>query len=171
MFFDLQHTFPIDRETYLRDVFFSKDFQVFMDKELRFGERQVIELHDDELLWTQYQRINADWDLPLVLQKIIKQKSFFYFERSRFDKQTHKMAWTISTPLLSKLDVQGEIWISEHQQHTTRRVFGDIQVSLFGVGGLAEKIIAQGIQDNYEKVALATRRWLELPKHHKSSSH
>ncbi|MCB9639843.1 MAG: DUF2505 family protein [Myxococcales bacterium] len=166
MRFEIQHTFPITREPFERDIFFSKDFQVFMDKDMSFGAREVLEFQEDDKTWFQHQRINADWELPSVVQKLVKQKTFYYFERSHFNKTTHHMTWSISTPLLTKLDVKGDLWIEEKGTETTRRVVGEINVPIFGVGGVVEKLIAQGIKDSYEKVSKCIHRWIreELPK-------
>lgn len=162
MKFELEHTFPVDRSRYEEEIFFDQDFNARISEALNLGPKDLQEERIDDEVIHRVNLIHPRHDLPTIVRKALKGKGIGYFESSTFYRKEHRASWSISSELMpNKIKGKGEIHFEETPNGVRRRVTGEINVSLFGVGGMVEKLIVDNVVQSYNTIAELTYTYLK----------
>ncbi len=85
-----------------------------------------------------------------------------FIEELDYDVTARRGSWqTIPNQWADRVRNAGTIELVEHDRaHTRRVVRGEVKVSLFGFGGIVERMIVAEIEKSYASTATFTREWL-----------
>ncbi len=163
MRFRCQNVFNCDAETYWSKVFFDVEYNrgLYLGT-LGFKQFEVLELTGEpggdrtRKMFTEPKN-----DAPAVVTKLIG-GGLNYTERGRFDAKTQKWTYEITTNKLSdKVRIGGTLWVEPRGDKKIERICEvDLEVNVFGVGGVVEKFIADTTRESYEKTAQYTNAFL-----------
>lgn len=100
-------------------------------------------------------------ELPSALQKVVKE-GLGYRERGVFDRRSQRYRCDVEPrSLASKVTIKGEMFAEPLGDKRFRRVFiADVEARVFGIGGLIERHILDGLEKSYAKSAEFTNRWI-----------
>jgi uncharacterized protein DUF2505 len=145
--------------------------QIFMDPE--YNRR----LHLDELGFESWELLSSEEqgdevrrvveavprvkELPAALQKLV-QNGLGYRETGVLNRRTQRYKCDVAPrSLASKLSIKGELYAQPLGDKSIRRVFvADVEAKVFGVGGLIERQVLDGLEKSYAKSAAFTNRWI-----------
>ena len=85
-----------------------------------------------------------------------------YTEVGRFDAKTQKWSYDITTnKMADKVRIGGTLWVEPRGEKKIERICEvDLQVNVFGIGGMVEKFIADTTRESYEKTAKYTNEFI-----------
>ncbi len=162
MHVQFQHDIACDADAFWDKIFFNKGFNddLFL-KELQFPEYKIIEENDSGSTHTRKIRVTPKQDAPAVVKKLVGDR-FSYTEDGTFDRTSKRYRFRITTGALAdKVKIAGEMWTeSAGPDKLRRKVTMDVDVKIFGVGGLVEKFVADSTQESYRRSAAYTNVWL-----------
>jgi hypothetical protein len=99
-------------------------------------------------------------ELPGPVAKAVGASRIEYVEEITYDFDTHTGVWrTVSSILPDKVDTKGTLTLLASGDGCTRISEGTIDVKVFGIGGLIEKIIVGDVDKSYEDAARFTREY------------
>lgn len=163
MKFTLRHPYVIEPEAFWREVFFDPAYNEALYREaLQFEAFKIVEeTSPPDGRRTRKLAVTPKLDAPGPIKKIIGD-SLSYVEDGRLDPA--KPSWiTRVTPskLADKTRVHAELWLERTGPGQSDRVTDfDIEVKIFGVGGMFEKFLEKTMRENYQKAADFTNKWL-----------
>ena len=71
----------------------------------------------------------------------------------------------VASGMTDKVKCRGAFWVEPMGDKRCRRVLDmEVKVSVFGVGGMIEKLIIKDLEDSYGKSADYTNRWVREGK-------
>lgn len=163
MRFRCSNVFNCDANTYWTKVFFDPEYNkgLYLGT-LGFKQFEILELTGEpggdrtRKMFTEPKS-----DAPAVVTKLIG-GGLSYTETGRFDAKSQKWTYAITTNKLSeKVRIGGTLWVEPRGDKRIERICEvDLEVSVFGVGGVVEKFIADTTRESYEKTAVYTNDWL-----------
>ena len=143
--------------------------KLFLDEEFNRAMMSVSELKTRELLDRReeggklHRRIKVvpQRDLPGFMKKLI-QGELTYIEESVFDPARHVLDWTSQVSVMSdKIKLFGKVEFLEAPNGARRRLTGEMNVSVFGVGGMIEKAVVANLEETYRKITVFTQSWID----------
>ncbi len=159
---DLSHLIDIAPDQFFEDLFFNEDYNAEMYRTLDFKERTVLEKEDRGD--TIYRRVRQvpNRTIPGAIQKVIRVERIEYNETSTYNKRTGRVTIEIQPGIMpDRIKSKGELWVEPAGPgRCTRRFVLDIEVKMFGIGGLMEKEIAKDVTASYDKSAAFTNRYI-----------
>jgi hypothetical protein len=161
MQFVLEHRFALDRDKYEQEVYFDAGLRARIDRAIKILSRQRLETEDNESIFRRVDLVKPERDLPSVARTILSGRSLEYIETATYYKGEHRIAWSISSKLLpEKFRGGGEVHLLENANHVIRRISGEVEISIFALGNMIEKMIINGIRESYNKAAEITSIWI-----------
>ncbi len=157
----VRHHIRSDSETFWK-VFFSVDY---MDKMFLEGlgftkfEQQQFETRADGTL---HRRILVEprLHMPAIVRKVVGD-AVQYIEEGDFVDE-HWKWWIIPSRLADRVQIRGDFWVEPRPDGSIDRCMDcEIDVRIFGVGGVIEKFIKSAVEDNYVKSADFTNLYIE----------
>lgn len=162
MRFEMKHTFKCDEETFWSKVFFDEEYNRRLFREaLEFVVYEPLELKD-EGGGSKFRRVKTQPKaaLPGPLQKLLGDP--VSVEEGRFDGATKRWSFRlIPHKLADKISIRGEQKMTPVAGGIERLSSFDINVDIFGVGGLLEGFVEKQLRENYDKGAVFTNRFLQ----------
>ena len=163
MKFTCRNIFNTDADTYWSKIFFDPAYNrgVYLDT-LQFKKWETVELTgEDGGPRTRKQILEPKSDAPAVVQKLVG-GSISYVEQGRFDPTTRIWTYDISLSKLGdKVRIGGKFWVEPRGDKRIERICDvDLNVNIFGVGGVVEKFIEKETRDSYEKTTSFTNEWI-----------
>lgn len=166
MKFTIRHPYNIEPEPFWQDVFFDADYNEKLYREgLRFEAFDVLELTSPpDGRRARKVRVKPHLDAPAPIRKVIGD-SVSYVEEGRLElggpQGPRWVARVIPSTLAEKTQVHAEMWLERTGAGRSDRVASfDIEVKIFGIGGMFEKFLEKTMRDNYQKAAEYTNTWL-----------
>ncbi len=99
-------------------------------------------------------------EIPAPVAKVIGASRIEYVEELTYDFAKHTGVWqTIPQVLPDKVETKGTLAFLSTGAGCTRISEGDINVKIFGVGGIVEKVIVGDVEKSYEDAARFTREY------------
>lgn len=170
MKFTIRHPYAVEPEEFWRDVFFDREYNEKMYREgLQFEAFDIVEeTTPADGRRTRKIRVTPKLDAPGPIRKLIGD-SFSYVEEGRLEITGPNTPRWISRVLPSKLadksTVKAEMWLERTGPGQSDRVAEfDVEVKIFGVGGMVEKFLEKSMRENYQKAAEFTNQWLRARK-------
>jgi len=163
MRFRCQNVFNCDAPTYWTKIFFDKEYNDGLYRNvLGFKSFEIQELTGEpggDRTRRMYTEPMAE--APAVVTKLIG-GGLAYTERGSFDAKTEKWTYAITTnKLTEKVRIGGTLWVEPRGDKKIERICEvELEVNVFGVGGVIEKFIADTTRDSYEKTAKYTNEFI-----------
>ncbi len=163
MKFTIRHTWNVTEEDYWPKIFFNDDYNLRLYKEgLQFPGYEVLEAkeHPDGSR-TRKLRIEPKADAPTVVKKLIGD-SLQYTEEGRWDPKTRRWSYAVTlSKLADKITIKGEFWVEKRGDKQIERICDvDVNVRIFGVGGVVESFIEKTTRESYEKTGKFTTAYI-----------
>jgi hypothetical protein len=159
----IEHVYECNPSVFWNQIFMDSEYnrRLFLD-ELGFDSWELIsnEERGDEVRRV-IEAVPRVKELPAVLQKLV-QNGLGYRESGVFDRKTQRYKCeAVPRSLASKLSIKGEMYATPLGDKSFRRVFvADVEAKVFGVGGLLERQVLDGLEKSYAKSAAFTNRWI-----------
>lgn len=158
----LEHTIDLPANRFFDQIYFNEDFNSCLYKELGFKERVVVEQVDHGDTIVRRIKLTPLRDIPELFQPALHGASLGYEEQTIY----HKMQQRAETVVISnikpdKVKVSGTFWIEPIGPDRCKRLFEvDVQVNIFAVGSLVEKLIIADIVRGHDKSAMVTNHYI-----------
>ncbi len=163
MKFVLRHPYAIEPEAFWRDVFFDPGYNEALYREaLHFEAFKVLEeTTTPDGRRTRKLAVKPKIEAPGAIKAVIGD-SVDYVEDGRLDPS--RPAWitkVIPSKLADKINIVCEMWLERTGPGQSDRVASfDIEVKIWGLGGIFEKFLEKTMRENYQKAADWTNQWL-----------
>lgn len=162
--FKTEHTFNCSEDTYWDEVFPDEEFnrRLFMD-ELGFTAYEVKVFEDTPKGKRRVIEATPDLgEMPGPMKKLVGD-GVGYREESELDRESKRMqVKVIPSKLADKIKMEGVFFTRSAGEGKCTRVFEmDVNVKIFGVGGMVEKKILDDLAQSYDKAAKFTNAYLE----------
>ena len=157
----VKHTFSgITLEQY-GELYFDETFNEYLCRGVNLT-RNVKEKSIDGTKLKRVTTVSPDREIPAPVAKVIKMDRVEYDEELHYDSAAFKGTWKIMVPgaLGSKFSAGGEFVFREVAGGVERELWGDINVKVFGVGSMIEKLILADVEKSYETAAAQTSQYI-----------
>lgn len=156
----VEHIIDLPADLFFDEIYFNEDFNRHLYKELDFKERTVLEQVDrGDTIFRRVRQVPLR-DIPGPFQKALRGASLAFEEESLYHKgQQRAEIVVISSIKPDKVKISGTFWIESDGPDRCKRLFDvDVNVSIFGVGPMVEKLIIADIVKGHDKSAVLTNR-------------
>ncbi|QQR91571.1 MAG: DUF2505 domain-containing protein [Myxococcales bacterium] len=164
MNFTVSHRFPIDVDGFWKNIFFDDAFNQRLYVEgLNFRACEVIEKTEDaDGRIIRKMRYEPRAEMPAAAKKIFGD-AVAYTEEGEFDPKMKRWRFRVIPGVSTdKVSISGELWVEPAGENQVDRVCrNDIQVNIFGVGSMLEKMLEKQSREGLEKAALFTQQFLK----------
>lgn len=142
------------------EVYFDETFATALAATLKLG-RTLVRLERTPERIVRHVRIEPEREIPAPVAKLLGGKRFAYVEELDYDVARHAGRWRIIPNVLEgKVDAGGTFELLAGGNGVKRRLLGDISVSVFGIGGLVERIVVSELERSYENGAVFMRQYV-----------
>ncbi|MBI3071846.1 MAG: DUF2505 family protein [Deltaproteobacteria bacterium] len=161
MKFSVAHEFPMTPAQFWKNLY-DPAYDAYIETDLEFRERRILEVKEDEKQISRRISTLPKRTWPAIIEKVFGD-GFGFVEESTWVKGTNVMAWrTIPNRMADRVKAAGTLHVAELGANRIQRVVeGDVDVRLFGVGGIVESIVLKSIEETYVRAAASLNRWLE----------
>lgn len=167
MKFTIRHPYNIEPEPFWRDVFFDREYNEKLYREgLRFEAFDILsETNPPDGRRTRKVNVKPHLDAPAAIRKVIGD-SVSYIEEGHLElggpQGPRWISRVLPSTMADKTTVKAEMWLERTGPGKSDRVASfDVEVKIFGIGGMFEKFLEKSMRDNYEKAAHYTNQWLQ----------
>lgn len=158
----IEHTIDLPANQFFDHIYFNEDFNRCLYEELGFKERVVVEQveHSDTIF--RRIKLTPSRDIPVAFQRALRGASLGYEEQTTYRKaQQRAEIVVISNIKPDKVQVSGVFWIEPDGSARCKRLFEvAVQVNIFAVGPMAEKLILADIVRGHDKSASVTNHYI-----------
>jgi hypothetical protein len=163
MKFEITHTFAVTPEQY-EEIYFDEAFGAAQCEAVNLG-RKLLKLEKTPTRIVRHVRVEPSRELPAPVAKLLGGGSFSYVEEVDYDVATRSLRWrTVPSIAPEKVESSGTVQFIADGAGTKRLLRGDINVKVFGLGGIIEKFVVGDVEKSYEKAAAFTREWIAAKK-------
>ena len=149
----------IDLPAY-EELYFDEAFQVALGASVKI-DRELVRLDRGPDRIVRHVRVQPEREIPAPVAKLLGGKRLSYVEELDYAPGRYHGTWRIVPGVLADKATMGGTLDFEAVPGGVRRILaGEIGVSLFGVGGLVEKVIVSNVEKSYDDAAAFTERWL-----------
>jgi hypothetical protein len=166
MKFTIRHPYAIEPDAFWRELFFDAEYNRKLYLEgLRFEGFEVLEeTNPPDGRRTRKVHVKPRFEAPAAMRSMIGD-SMSYVEDGRLELTGPNTPRWISKVLPSamadKTRVTAEMWLERTGPGQSDRVANfEIEVKMFGVGGMVEKMLEKSMRENYQKAAEYTNEWI-----------
>ena len=158
----VEHTIDLPADQFFEHIYFDEDFNRHLYEELAFTERTVLEQVDQGDTILRRVRLVPLRDIPGVFKKALRGASLAFEEETRYYKSQQRAdIVVIPTIKPDKVKVKGTFWLESGGADRCKRLFEvDVNVNVFAVGPMAEKLILADIVNSHDKAAEVTNRYI-----------
>lgn len=170
MKFTIRHPYAIEPDAFWRELFFDRAYNEKMYLEgLRFEGFEILEeTSPPDGRRTRKVRVKPRFDAPAAIRGVVGD-SMSYVEEGRLETAGPNAPRWISkvlpSALADKTKVTAEMWLERTGPGQSDRVANfEVEVKMFGVGGMVEKFLEKSMRENYQKAADFTNQWIRARK-------
>jgi hypothetical protein len=155
----IDHTFAIAPAEYAT-LYFDEPFSIALSASAKLG-RTLLRLDRTPARVVRQVRCEPARDVPAPLAKLLD-RGFHYVEELDFDLATLHGRWRVVPSVFAdRVDASGTLFFEPAAADQVKRsVRGEINVSVFGVGSLAERFVVGEVLKGYEAASSFTRSFL-----------
>lgn len=157
----VKHTFSGITLAQYGELYFDEAFNEYLCKSVNLT-REVKEkvVTGDKL--KRVTMVIPDRQIPAPVARVVKMNRLEYEETLEYDMSAFKGAWSIHVPgpIGSKVSVGGQFVFREVAGGVERELWGEINVKVFGVGSVVEKLIVADVEKSYEVAASHTSQYI-----------
>ena len=161
MKFSITHDYNISADDLWKHLF-DPELEASVKQAADLAEFDVKSRKEGDLLIRDV-RVLPNIDLPGPLRKVFGD-SIGYREEDRVPQDgSMEYSWKARPDTLAdKVKMEGVFRVEPIDEGRCRRVIeGEVQVKIFGVGGMAEKFMLGELKKSYAKVAAEQERWIK----------
>jgi len=141
-------------------LYFDEDFNVALGAALQMG-RQLVRLERTAERIVRHVCYEPKRDPNSPADQAFGTSRASFLEELDYDVRSRRGSWkTIPNLFTERVRNSGTIELVAAGRGTKRIVRGEVKVSLFGFGGLVERMIVAEIQKNYAATTKFTREWI-----------
>ncbi len=159
----ISHDFECSEETFWSRIFFDLEFNRRMYLEWLGFEvwEELAHSEDDASVHRTIRVVPKVTELPGPIRAVLGER-LEYRELGTWDRRTRRYRYEVKSATLGdKLKVEGELWCEPLGAERCRRHFVvNVEVKVFGIGGLIEKRLVADLQQNYEASSRHTQEFL-----------
>jgi len=164
MKFSIKNVFTGITLAQYESLFFDKTFNEAMMPVAGLKRREELEAREEKGIIHRRLHVVPERDFPPPLNKFIKGE-LSYIEIGAFDPAAHHQKWTSEISVLpDKVKLGGDVTFKAVPAGVERVVSGTCTVSIFGLGGVIEKIIVDNLEETYAKVSKFTQQYIDAGK-------
>jgi len=159
MKFEIAHTFDTTLDEYA-EIYFDEAFGFASCEAVNIG-RKLLKLEKSPERIVRQVRCEPSRELPAPIAKLLGGGGFSYVDDVEYDPRTRKGKWRIVPSIApDKVESTGTFEFVPDGAGKRRIIRGDINVKVFGLGGIIEKFVVGDVEKSYEKAAAFTREWI-----------
>ena len=161
MQFDVSHRIAdVDPAAYER-LYFDEAFNAELCAAVGLG-RRLIRLDDAAGTVRREVEIAPDRQLPAPVARALGVKQFTYVETLTYAWGSGEGQWsTQSSVMADRIRSHGSLSIAQAGDGVLRRVWGEVAVRVFGLGGAIERAIVADVSRSYAEAVGFTGRYLQ----------
>lgn len=160
MKFQVEHRFDGISLADYEKLYFDEAFNTSLCQTVGLA-RTLVSLDDDGKRVRRVVRVAADREVPPAAAKVIGAAKLEYTETVDYVWGSGRGTWTTQPQVMAdKVKSSGDFRFATAGSGVARIVAGDIDVKIFGIGGIVEKFIVADVEKSYDKAAEFTRNWL-----------
>lgn len=143
-------------------VYFSEDFNTAVAPIAGMKERTLEEMTVlDDGREVRRVKMVPSVNLPKPVQKLTGGADIVYYEVSTYDPKTKTVLYEIDSEAKDTIDVRGKISFLPDNGGVRRLIEGTVKVSIFGLGGIIEKLIENEVKKGYDKIAAFMQTYID----------
>ena len=143
------------------ELYFAEDFNQGLCENVALV-RELVEKSETNGTLRRVVTVRPDRSIPPALAKAVKIDKIEYREIIEYELGNYRGTWKIEPALFAtKFKGGGSFEFRAHPQGVERALWGDISISIFGVGGMIEKAIVTEVERSYGVAADFTRKFIE----------
>lgn len=100
-------------------------------------------------------------NLPWAVKKLLRGAPVEYFEVSTYDPAAHQARYRVESGAGPLIKVWGTISFLPDADGCKRRIEGDVEVNIPGLGRVIEKLITDELNKRYDRIQAFTQRYLD----------
>jgi hypothetical protein len=156
----IEHAFAgISRDDY-EVLYFDEPFNVALGDALGLG-RELVRLDRDRTTIIRHVRCEPKREAGSAADRAFGSSRASFVEELEYSLVDHRGRWrTIPNVIPDRVKNSGTIEILDGDGGARRLVRGEVKVSLFGFGGLVERLVVAEIEKSYAGAARFTETWL-----------
>lgn len=142
------------REDYFEKVYTSQEFQALVAKNVQMRRREVLkEEHRGNVYYREVLQVPKR-DLPTVVKKVVGADELSFVEKGTFFRDQHRIEFIVIPSVKpDRISIDGRIWFEPAPDGCLRHCELNVDVRIFGVGSIIEKIVIEDIRKGQERVA------------------
>jgi hypothetical protein len=162
--FRVEHAFNCSEQTFWSKIFFDQEYnrRLFLERLKFAGWKETKHEERDGKVVRVVEAIPPIGDLPSALKAVVGEGAG-YEERGTLDLATNRYTAEV-TPnrLAEKISVRIELsTVADGPDRCKRIAKGNVNVKIFGVGGLLEKKMISDLEKSYTKSAEFTNEYIK----------
>jgi hypothetical protein len=128
--------------------------------------RTELERHETDKALRRKIRMIPGFPVPPAVQKVLSNIELEYEEESTFHKDRKMLEWVIRPNILTdRVTARGQVVVKAEGKGVRRTIDGEVTVSMFGVGGIIEKVVLDNTVRSYEAASRLTNEWIKAGRH------
>ncbi len=147
-----------------RSVYNSQEFNDYVRAETRVRDRTIVSF---ETLPSGQEkrrlRVVPDVNLPGPVRKLVGDSEIVYHEITVYDPKTRTARLDIETEATDKVKVGGDVRYILTDDSVRVQFDGEVSVSVFGVGGIIERFIANEVKQRYASLEKLLQEYVDSP--------
>ena len=156
----IEHTFAIAPAEYA-NLYFDEPFSIELCAAVKLG-RTLLRLDRSATRLVRHVRCEPIRDIPAPIAKVMGGRSFHYVEELEFDLEKLRGQWRVVPSLVpDKVEASGTLDFEDLGGNVKRVVRGNVNVSVFGLGGLVERFVVGEVEKSYDDASAFTKAFLE----------
>lgn len=142
-------------------LFFDEEFQHAQGEALKLG-RELVKLDRTPGRIVRHVRCEPAREPGSPADQAFGTSRAGFLEELDYDLRAHRGTWrTIPNVFTERVRTTGTLEFAEIAGDSVKRICrGDVKISLFGFGGIVERMIVAEIEKSYAATAEFTRQWL-----------
>ena len=143
-------------------IYFSEDFNTQVAPHVGMKERTLVELRTlDDGSEVRRVKMVPSVNLPKPVLALTGGADIVYYEVSTYNPKTQTVAYNIDSDANDTIDVRGKISFLKAPTGTRRLIEGTVKVSIFGLGGIIEKVIENEVKKGYDKIGAYMQTYID----------
>ena len=160
MKFRIEHVLPgIDLAGY-EELYFDEPFHAALAEAVKIN-RELLRFDRGPERIVRHVCVQPRREIPAPVAKLLGGKRLSYIEELEYQVGRYHGTWRIVPPVLAdKIAIGGTLDLEAAAGGVRRVLAGAIDVTLFGLGGLVEKVVVSNVVKSYDDAAAFTAQWI-----------
>jgi|HubBroStandDraft_5_1064220.scaffolds.fasta_scaffold264053_2 hypothetical protein len=149
----------IDLAAY-EELYFDEPFQTALGEAVKI-DRELVRLDRGRERIVRHVRVQPQREIPAPVAKLLGGKRLAYIEELEYEVGRYHGTWRIVPAVLAgKIAIGGTLDFEAAAGGVKRVLAGVIDVTLYGLGGLVEKLVVSNVEKSYDDAAAFTAEWI-----------